>query len=130
MSFIIQYTYDSVKNNYWNIIFLYQYEIEAWLSENKCVEVFNIVYDENENILIVHNSKGINISIELRKSESDETLRIAVNSNISDKLMLEQFQTLIKNLEDKIVTDHEKSEMELKKEHQELCNIEYVIDHI
>lgn len=130
MSFTIQYVYGSANTNYWNLIFLYQYKIESWLSTNKCDEVLSIVDDENKNIQIIHKSEGIDILIEMRKSADDEYLNFIINNNIADKKLLDSFLILMDELKDKIMEDHKEREKELEDEHQELCNIEYAMDHI
>jgi hypothetical protein len=127
MSFTIQYVYGSANTNYWNFVFLYQYKIESWLSNNKCDEVLNIVDDENKNIQILHKSKGIDISIELQKSADDEYLSFIINSNIADKILLDSFLTLMDQLNQQIMEDHKEREKELEYDHQELCNIEYAM---
>lgn len=130
MSFIIEYTYGSVNRDYWKLVFLYQFKMEAWLSNNKCDEKLNIVDDENENIRISHKSKGTNILIEIHKSSLNETFNVDIDSNIDDKLMLDDFQTLMNELKTKIIAEHKIRQEELEDEHRELCNIEYVRSYI
>ena len=137
MSYTLPFIYTNIREFGYYIV-VYQNHLEKWLkNNNQQIEQLQFIDDDDNNdnsddissvIQLIYDIKEVYISIMIKTCSIKNSIDFIVDYRINDELLLNNFQTLMNEIQTKMILEHSEREDCLMSEEQMLCNIEYAMD--